>query len=487
MKTNREEKLEEKLNKLQREIKIIRQELHTSKQKNRDIEKSRKKYKEKTKSQADEIYRLTDELKKNADSIVCANAINRHKYNEGIVGLCVSLVCVCGLGLRSAIKVIRFLNGQFHLGMEEIPCHTSIKNWIEKGGYYTYTHSELKSSGVPYGGIIDESMQIGSEKLLLSLGVKAAKDNETALKMNEVEILDISVERSWNGALISGKLKEITSIMENTPAYVISDNASIMNKGIRDSSLTHLRDVGHTLAMFLERQYKDAPDFLCFMKELARVKNREIMRPVAYLLPPKQRIIARFMNLTPCFDWAGRMLKCFEKLTTEEQQIFEFLKKHKVLIKELGGIIRIFNRISQLMKEKGLSHESVGTSIQELQPLIESSFPRISKAAQECLNYLEEEAGKLESQKSVWHISSDILESIFGIYKERKSPNALNGVTRYVLILPLLTKSDPDSSCIRVDFKEALEDVFLRDIDKWANNNLSENLQVKQRRKLKVA
>jgi murein L,D-transpeptidase YcbB/YkuD len=55
------------------------------------------------------------------------------------------------------------------------------------------------------------------------------------------------------------------------------------------------------------------------------------------------------------------------------------------------------------------------------------------------------------------------------------------------LILPLLTKPDPDSGCIRVDFKEALEDVFLHDIDKWANNNLSENLHVKRRRKLKAA
>ncbi|MDR1091194.1 MAG: hypothetical protein LBL79_08980 [Prevotella sp.] len=194
MKTNREEKLEEKLNKLQSEIKIIRQELHRTKQKNRDIEKSRKQYKEETKSQEDEIHRLTDELKKNADSIVSTKAIEGHKYKEVIVELCVSLVCVCGLSLGSRVKVLRFLNGQFHLGMEEIPCHNSIKNWIEKSGYYTYTHSQLKSLGVPYGGILDESMQTGSEKLR--------------------------------------KLEGIPATMKKSPAYVISDNASVMNKGI---------------------------------------------------------------------------------------------------------------------------------------------------------------------------------------------------------------------------------------------------------------
>jgi SAM-dependent methyltransferase len=394
---------------------------------------------------------------------------------------------VCGLGLRKAIKVLEFLNVQFHLGLKDIPCPNSIKGWIEKSGYYTYTHSELKSSHIPYAGIVDESMQIGSEKLLLSLGVKADKTDELPLRMNDVEILDISVAKSWNSGLICNRLKEIEENMGVAPDYVISDNASIMNKGIRDSSLIHLRDVGHTLAMFLERQYKDASDFLSFMKDLAKVKNREVMRPIAYLLPPKQRIIARFMNLTPCLVWAEKMLHHFDALSKEEQQVFKFLKKYSILIQEMSGIIHVFNRISQLMKEKGLSHESVQKSIRELIPLTVSPFPRVLQAAKECIRYLNQEADKLGTQESVWHISSDIIETIFGVYKERKSPNKLNGVTSYVLMLPLLTKSNPESNCCSIDFKKSLESVFLRDIDTWEKDKLSENLVVKRRRKLKVA
>ena len=250
-------------------------------------------------------------LKKNANKWLSDQAIERHKYQEGIVELCVCLVGGCGICPESAVKVVQHLNERLHLELEEIPCKNSIRGWVKKSGYYTYTHSELKSSKTPYAVIIDESMQIGTEKLLLSLGVPEAKTNKTALKINEVEVLDISVEKNWNGELISGKLKEIGTKMGDSPGYVISDNASIMKKGIRKSSLIHLPDVGHTLAMFLERQYKESPDFLLLMKALAKVKNREIMRPVAYLLPPKQRIIARFMNLTPCLEWAEKMLLHF--------------------------------------------------------------------------------------------------------------------------------------------------------------------------------
>ena len=49
-------------------------------------------------------------------------------------------------------------------------------------------------------------MQIGSKKLLLSLGVQADKSDELPLKFNDVEIFDISVAKSWNGDLIGNKL-----------------------------------------------------------------------------------------------------------------------------------------------------------------------------------------------------------------------------------------------------------------------------------------
>jgi len=64
MKTKRAEKLEVQLIKLQKENQIIRKELHTCKQKNRDMEKSRERYKSKVKLQEQAISELKDVLKK---------------------------------------------------------------------------------------------------------------------------------------------------------------------------------------------------------------------------------------------------------------------------------------------------------------------------------------------------------------------------------------------------------------------------------------
>jgi cob(I)alamin adenosyltransferase len=64
MKTIREEKLEKTLQKVQTDLQVVRKELHTSKQKNRDIAKSREDYKAKIKFQGNAINQLQDELKK---------------------------------------------------------------------------------------------------------------------------------------------------------------------------------------------------------------------------------------------------------------------------------------------------------------------------------------------------------------------------------------------------------------------------------------
>ena len=64
MKSIREEKLEKKLIKVQNDLHVVRKDLHTSKQKNRDLAKSRDDYKAKFKIQEDDIKHLQDELKK---------------------------------------------------------------------------------------------------------------------------------------------------------------------------------------------------------------------------------------------------------------------------------------------------------------------------------------------------------------------------------------------------------------------------------------
>ena len=63
------------------------------------------------------------------------------------------------------------------------------------------------------------------------------------------------------------------------------------------------------------------------------------------------------------------------------------------------------------------------------------------------------------------------------------SPNKMNGVTKLIFILPLITNIKKMKGG---DFKSCLEQNSLKDVDEWKNSHLSKNKTV-MRRKLLAA
>jgi len=91
------------------------------------------------------------------------------------------------------------------------------------------------------------------------------------------------------------------------------------------------------------------------------------------------------------------------------------------------------------------------------------------------LDYFQKEARLLHLTTDTQNISSDIIESDFGILKSKMSPNKLYGFTSQILILPLYPKAIDYSVADKQDSKVRLANVKLREIDDWAKANLSRN------------
>lgn len=91
------------------------------------------------------------------------------------------------------------------------------------------------------------------------------------------------------------------------------------------------------------------------------------------------------------------------------------------------------------------------------------------------LDYFKTQAEMLNGITQIRHISTDIIESDFGILKSKISPNKLYGFTTMVLILPLYPKITVYSNAEKQNFKVRLANVKLKDIDLWAKENLSPN------------
>lgn len=89
------------------------------------------------------------------------------------------------------------------------------------------------------------------------------------------------------------------------------------------------------------------------------------------------------------------------------------------------------------------------------------------------MEYLKEQEVRLNGSCESHNISSDIIESTFGIFKQKKSPNKLYGITPFVLFIPLHAKLENKSATKSFNFKERLCNVKLKDIDAFANEHMS--------------
>jgi len=274
--------------------------------------------------------------------------------------------------------------------------------------------------------------------------------------------------------------------MGKSPTYVISDNASTFNKAIRESGYPHIRDVSHSFALITKRIYENNEQFKSFTKALSSVSFKENMKLTAYLLPPKQRTTARFMNVAPLVEWAVKMHQKLDNLSDVEQETYGFLKEDEAIIKELSEVFQMYESVLPMLKIEGLSEKTKKRSIKLIRSFFKSKYSRVKKIAKEIKQFLTEEVKKQQNTKSVYNCSSDIIESLFGVYKNRKSKNKLNGVTNLVLFLPVMTKLN-DENKTKLNFKEIMERTSLKEIHQWKKDNLTENLVVKRRKVLNAA
>ena len=206
----------------------------------------------------------------------------------------------------------------------------------------------------------------------------------------------------------------------------------------------------------LKHAYGNEPDFVNFTTILGKVRLQYHLTDKAYLLPPNMRSIARFMNMNSWVDWGNKMLGCFASLPKEMQDAYSFVLDYKELLVELKTAVAAVEHIETICKTEGFNLAN-------------------SKKCKKKLNDIYESR----------NISSDIIESTFGVFKQKKSPNKLYGITPFVLFIPLHAKLENKSATKTFNFKERLCNVKLKDIDTFANNHMSTNWVTVRTKQLK--
>jgi hypothetical protein len=351
------------------------------------------------------------------------------------------------------------------------PAHTTICNWILKVGYHELTRS------VPQGEkwviLLDTSIQLGQEKVLVILGIRErAVDFNRPLKESDLTPLAIVIANKWTGKTVADELLKL-KIKVGTILYGVGDHGGEIKKGLELAGIVHVHDITHVVALLMEKRYRNDPRYKDFCTRMSTMRSKLSQSQFAEIIPPSQRKKSAYQNIRPITEWATKCLKILEGLDTSlprnqrVQQELSWLSSHKGLIDELDQLTTAINKIEKELKHKGLSESSLrycNAVLNQLQIADIQDFKiKLLAKFQDALN-------KLPNHHKII-CTSDILESIFGHYKNFLSNCPMAGVTHLVLVIAAFTAN------ITPDYiKNCMEKVSMAQVYEWKRKNIRESL-----------
>lgn len=387
--------------------------------------------------------------------------------------LCVLIYTRTGCGLRTVISIIEIFEEVMGEAFGKLPCYNSVANWVRKLGLAVF--EEDVPLDCKQACMMDASIQINKEQILLMLSTPA-EHSDNALSHKDVNVVGMHIGESFKRNDVKEALEKAAEKIGGAFEYGLSDGGHNLVAEFKDAGISHHLDISHTLGNCMKQVYSKDPEFVELTKKLGKIRLQYQLTDKAWLLPPNMRTIARFMNLREWVKWAQKMLGCIDSLDENLKEAYGFLRQYKGIIEELHVCVKSVTYLEKLCKKEGFGLKTSALCQHHiLRNIIGNANNRRAKVGLKMLDYFKAQTSVLNGSKQIRHISTDIIESEFGLLKSKMSPNKLHGFTTMVLILPLYPKVTAYSNAEKQNFKERLAKVKLKDIDSWAKDNLSPN------------
>lgn len=395
--------------------------------------------------------------------------LKEHHYPIQMIALAVFIVTQANGSLRCAAKTAGFFATM--MGWEyAAPSHVMVDNWTRRLGLYALDHAE--SLRGKYVGIIDESIQIGREKLLLFLLVKL-EDLSSLLRpltMADTIVLGAEVRTSWPAEDVAAFIqKRLERHPDLSLQYMISDQGTNLKAATESLSIDAVNDCSHVLMNALKKELAEDEVLQEVTKFMGGYRRKNILSERTHLCPPTLRDKDRFLKIFIILDWVAR-LNSYVNLSAAYRATLSFLYEPKVLalLADLTQARRIVSISTQILKTSGINAASNKAWLKQLAdyrrevtlcPLAETLVRTVD-------DYFARHADLLAKYGRLI-CCSDIIESTFGRYKNKKG---MKVISADVLHIPLYSLS------INADFvRRGLSTVHQRDIREWHFKNTCDN------------
>jgi len=379
-----------------------------------------------------------------------------------IIQLAITLVTTAGVSFRAVSKIYIHLNLYLRLNLD-IPTHTTVLNWTKKQGVSQFRDKEFFQHE-KWVLIVDESIQFGNKKLLVVFAVPERRCGQSkVLSYKDLTPLVLKVSASWKSENVVSAIRE--HIDPEQISYCVSDTGGNLTCAFNILKCKYIADVNHKFSLMMQSIFENDVHFSEYVKALSSLRAQKSMSKMARIVPPNQRIMSRWMNLTPLLEWGVKMIHLLEKneLTEEEKTVLSFLKPLKEFIFDTYQVLIRLNDIQKLLKNNGFNNEIAQKVISKFSDMKSDNSLKIKKKVEEYLLDLTSKA----AGKTIC-CSSDIIESCFGRFKEIVRGNKSVGISDLCLCIAAMTGKNSTN--------DAMETVSIKQLKEWKTKNVSKTL-----------
>jgi hypothetical protein len=411
-------------------------------------------------------------------------AFGQH-YAVGPVRFFLKLVLNGATSLRAAGRLFSLIREVLQVSLGE-PDWSTGRWWLLRVGLAMFL--EPKECADDWIFFIDHSAQVGQEKCLLILGLRAANmpGAGTCLQYQDLQPIRLRVLKNPDRQTVYEEL-EAASEDTGVPRAIVNDFGADVHGGVKLFQEQHpetveIYDITHQCACLLKRYLGKDERWSAFTRQVGQTKTAVQQTELACLAPPHQRTKARYMNLEALLEWGTKTLILLEQpppellaQTTAErlQEKLGWLTAYREALTEWSEWHAVVSTAESLLRRNGLSESTPRKLARELQPLTGRNSTR--QLARTLRKALASQARQLRPGERL-AASTEVLESCFGKLKVLEKDQSGQGFTGMVLAVGALFSKLTSSIVYR-----ALQTCSVNFVKDWIKENIGVTVQAQRR------
>jgi hypothetical protein len=357
------------------------------------------------------------------------------------------------------------------------PCVTTIRSWVLRLGYAQLTRP--LSHDHRWVWLIDHTLQIGSTKLLVIVGVPLDQIpfGVRPLRLADLHLVAMVPMEESNQTRVAQELENAIA-RTGVPRQIVADDAADLQQGIerfqeRHPQTTSVPDAAHMAANLLKHYWQNDPHWLEFTKRLKDTAATIRQTNAAYLLAPKLRGKARYMSVGMLVRFGRIVLGKLQDAEPDAEVVrrYGWVSAYAEAIRAWTEQYELVTVMRRQVRVEGLFKRGEAELDASWEPLKVSDHA-VSVALR---NRLRAYVGRHGRELAVGERlvgSTEVLESAFGVQKRLSGDQSESGLTMLSVGLGAML-GETTTEQMRADIERVPE----KAVDNWACRTLGRTVQ----------